>query len=132
MIGEIELDTMTDINAGKMTENRRAVRAAAVLEARSVAIVGASADPNKIAGRPLAYMIERGFVGQLFPVNPNRQQVQGLKSYPSLAAIGQPVDLVIVGTPAGQVEAVIREGIAAGASAVVVFSSGFSELNEAG
>lgn len=132
MIGEIELDTMTDINAGKMTENRRAVRAAAVLEARSVAIVGASADPNKIAGRPLAYMIERGFVGQLFPVNPNRQQVQGLKSYPSLAAIGQPVDLVIVGTPAGQVEAVIREGIAAGAGAFVVFSSGFSELNEAG
>ncbi|ETH22212.1 CoA-binding domain protein [Bordetella pertussis CHLA-15] len=109
-----------------------AARAAAVLEARSVAIVGASADPGKIAGRPLAYMLSRGFVGKLFPVNPTRAQVQGVKSYPSLAAIGEPVDLAIVGTPAALVEGVIREGIAAGVRAFVVFSSGFSETGEAG
>lgn len=109
-----------------------AARAAAVLEARSVAIVGASADPGKIAGRPLAYMLSRGFVGKLFPVNPTRDQVQGLKSYPSLAAIGEPVDLAIVGTPAGLVEDVIREGAAAGVKAFVVFSSGFSETGEEG
>ena len=109
-----------------------AARAAAVLEARSVAIVGASADPGKIAGRPLAYMLSRGFVGKLFPVNPTRDQVQGLKSYPSLAAIGEPVDLAIVGTPAALVEDVIREGAAAGVKAFVVFSSGFSETSEEG
>lgn len=109
-----------------------AARAAAVLEARSVAIVGASADPGKIAGRPLAYMLSRGFVGKLFPVNPTREQVQGLKSYASLAAIGEPVDLAIVGTPAGSVEDVIREGAAAGVKAFVVFSSGFSETGEEG
>lgn len=109
-----------------------AARAAAVLEARSVAIVGASADPGKIAGRPLAYMLSRGFVGKLFPVNPTRDQVQGLKSYPSLAAIGEPVDLAIVGTPAALVEDVVREGAAAGVKAFVVFSSGFSETGEEG
>ncbi len=106
--------------------------AATVLEARSVAIVGASADPGKIAGRPLAYMLARGFTGRLFPVNPARQSVQGLKSHASLSAIGEPVDLAIVGTPAAQVEAVVREGIAAGVKAFVVFSSGFSETGEAG
>ncbi|MDF3862134.1 acetate--CoA ligase family protein [Achromobacter denitrificans] len=109
-----------------------AARAAAVLEARSVAIVGASADPGKIAGRPLAYMLSRGFVGKLYPVNPTRDQVQGLKSYPSLSAIGEPVDLAIVGTPAALVEDVIREGAAAGVKAFVVFSSGFSETGEEG
>ncbi|MFQ6748702.1 CoA-binding protein, partial [Bordetella pertussis] len=79
-----------------------------------------------------AYMLSRGFVGKLFPVNPTRAQVQGVKSYPSLAAIGEPVDLAIVGTPAALVEGVIREGIAAGVRAFVVFSSGFSETGEAG
>lgn len=109
-----------------------AARAAAVLEARSVAIVGASADPGKIAGRPLSYMLSRGFSGKLFPVNPARAEVQGLKSYPSLSAIGEPVDLAIVGTPAALVEGVVQEGIAAGVRAFVVFSSGFSETGDEG
>lgn len=117
---------------GASAQRDGAARAAAVLEARSVAIVGASADPGKIAGRPLAYMLSRGFAGTLFPVNPTRDQVQGLKSYPSLSAIGEPVDLAIVGTPAAMVEEVVREGMAAGVKAFVVFSSGFSESGEEG
>jgi acyl-CoA synthetase (NDP forming) len=107
-------------------------RLARALNARSVAIVGASADPAKIPGRPLAYMLARGFQGQLYPVNPGRQQVQGLRAYPSLAAIGRPVELAIVGTAAEQVEAVVAEGIAAGVQAFVVFSSGFAELGDEG
>ena len=77
-------------------------------------------------------MLSRGFAGKLFPVNPTRDQVQGLKSYPSLSAIGEPVDLAIVGTPAAMVEEVVREGAAAGVKAFVVFSSGFSESGEEG
>ncbi len=107
-------------------------RLAALLNARSVAVVGASADPAKISGRPIAYMRARGYAGALYPVNPSRDEVQGLRSYPSLAAIGQPVDLAIVGTPAAQVEAVIAEGIAAGVKAFVVFSSGFAETGDGG
>ncbi|NYT22032.1 acetate--CoA ligase family protein [Alcaligenaceae bacterium] len=109
-----------------------AASAASILEARSVAIVGASADPTKIAGRPLAYMLSRRFKGKLFPVNPKREEVQGLKSYPSLSAIGEPVDLAIVGTPASLVEGVIQEGINAGVKGFVVFSSGFSETGADG
>jgi acyl-CoA synthetase (NDP forming) len=102
------------------------------MQARSVAIVGASSDPSKITGRPLAYMLARGYGGELFPVNPGRQEVQGLRSYPSLSAIGKPIDLAIVGTAAEQVEGVVREGIAAGVRAFIIFSSGFAEAGEAG
>ncbi|MCD0502290.1 acetate--CoA ligase family protein [Bordetella petrii] len=123
---------MTDSLGVALSPRAGAARAAAVLEARSVAIVGASADPGKIAGRPLAYMLSRGFVGKLFPVNPTRGQVQGLKSYPSLGAIEEPIDLAIVGTPAALVADVVQEGIAAGVRAFVVFSSGFSEAGDEG
>ena len=107
-------------------------RLKSLMNARSVAVVGASADPGKISGRPIAYMQARGYQGQIYPVNPGRDQVQGLRCYPSLAAIGAPVDLAIVGTAANQVEGVILEGIAAGVKAFVVFSSGFAELDEPG
>ena len=111
---------------------REPSRLQSVFQARSVAIVGASADPGKITGRPLAYMLARGYKGELYPVNPGRAEVQGLRSYPSIAAIGKPIDLAIVGTAAAHVEAVVREGIAAGVKAFVIFSSGFAELDEAG
>lgn len=107
-------------------------RLEALLNARSVAVIGASADPSKISGRPIAYMQARGYQGRIYPVNPGRTEVQGLPCYPSIAAIGAPVDLAIVGTAAAHVEGAIREGIAAGVKAFVVFSSGFAELDEAG
>lgn len=115
-----------------MTEPKRPSRLVRLMEARSVAIVGASSDPSKITGRPLAYMRARGYEGELFPVNPARTEVQGLRSYPSLSAIGRPVDLAIIGTAADQVEPVVREGIAAGVQAFVVFSSGFAEAGAEG
>lgn len=113
-------------------EARAPHRLDALLNARSVAVVGASADPSKISGRPIAYMLARGYQGAIYPVNPGRSEVQGLTCYPSIAAIGQPVDLAIIGTAAGHVEGAIQEGIAAGVKAFVVFSSGFAELDEAG
>ncbi|TPQ27107.1 acetate--CoA ligase family protein [Cupriavidus pinatubonensis] len=104
----------------------------ALLNARSVAVVGASNDPGKISGRPIAYMLARGYTGEIYPVNPGRQEVQGLRCYPSVGAIGKPVDLAIIGTAAAHVEAAVREGIASGVKAFVIFSSGFAELNDAG
>ena len=53
----------------------------------SVAILGASDDPTRISGRPVRYLIEGGFKGPIYPVNPNRQTVQGLKAYQSLADV---------------------------------------------
>lgn len=107
-------------------------RLEALLNARSVAVIGASADPAKISGRPIAYMRSRGYSGAIYPVNPGRTEVQGLRCYPSITAIGQPVDLAIIGTAAAHVEGAIREGVAAGVKSFVVFSSGFAELDETG
>ncbi len=104
----------------------------ALLNARSIAVVGASADPAKITGRPIAYMLSRGYKGELFPVNPSRTEVQGLACFPSIQAIGKPVDLTIIGTAAARVESAVREGIACGVKAFVIFSSGFAELDDAG
>ena len=120
------------IEANNIPPNTESNRLAALLQARSVAVVGASNDPHKISGRPIAYMLERGYQGEIYPVNPGREEVQGLPCYPNLAAIGKPVDLAIIGTAAAHVEGLIQEGITAGVKAFVVFSSGFAELDAAG
>ncbi len=105
---------------------------ARLMAAKRIAVVGASNDPAKLTGRPIAYMLKRGFKGEIVPINPSRDEVQGLKAYPSLAALDRPVDLAIIGTAAAAVEGVIVEGIAAGVRSFVVLSSGFSEHDAEG
>lgn len=107
-------------------------RLEALLNAHSVAIVGASSDPRKIAGRPIAYMLARGYEGKIYPVNPSRQEIQGLRCYPSILDIGEQIDLAIIGTAAAHVENAVVEGIQAGVKAFVIFSSGFAELDSEG
>lgn len=104
----------------------------AILDAESVAILGASDTPMKISGRPLAYMLARGYSGKVYAVNPARTSIQGLPGYPSIAAIGAPVDLAIVATAAEHVERLIDEGIRHGVKSFVVFSSGFAEVGDTG
>ena len=99
---------------------------------RSVAVVGASSDPRKIGGRPIAYMLRSGFSGELLPINPGQTEVQGVKAYPSLRAIGRPVDLVIVAVGGAHVAAVVDDAIEQQARSIVVFSSGFAEMGEEG
>jgi acetate---CoA ligase (ADP-forming) len=94
--------------------------------------VGASDDPSRLTGRPIAYMQRLGFDGTILPVNPGRTMVQGLKCFESLSSIPQKVDLALIATPAAKVEAAVLEGIAAGIRSFVVFSSGFAEFDEEG
>ena len=67
---------------------------------RSVAVLGASTDPTRISGRPIAYMKAQGFQGALYPINPNRTEVQGLKAYPSVADLPETPDVAIVAVAA--------------------------------
>src|SRR5579864_8885441 len=90
---------------------------------RSIAIVGASDDPRRIGGRPLSHMIEQRFEGAVYPVNSRRDKVQGLLSYPSLDAIDDAVDFVLVAVPAREVAAVLRQAAAKNAKAALIFSS---------
>lgn len=99
----------------------------ALFRPRSVAIVGASSDPNKVGGRPLAFLKKAGFSGRIFPVNPAASEVQGLAAFKSLAQVGEAIDQAIIAVPATQVLAVVDECIAHGVRAVQVFSAGFGE-----
>jgi acyl-CoA synthetase (NDP forming) len=99
---------------------------------RSIAIVGASEDPHSLSGRPLEVLRQHGYGGRVYVVNPNRARVGGLASYPSVAALPEPVDLAVLAVRACLVPEVVAECAAVGVRAVVIFSSGFAETSSAG
>jgi acyl-CoA synthetase (NDP forming) len=104
----------------------------ALFDPSTVAVIGASDDPTRIGGRVIAGNLQSRFQGQLFPVNPRREEVQGVRCYPSIAAIGTRPDLAVVAVPAAQVPEQIRACAAVGVRAAVVLSSGFAEAGPAG
>ncbi len=103
-----------------------------MLAPRSVAILGASAQLSKINGRPLKFLLEKGFAGAIYPVNPKYSQIAGLTCYPNVGALPETPDLAVVVVPANDVCAVIEALGRKGVRAAVVFSSGFGEMGAAG
>lgn len=103
----------------------------ALLSPRSVAVFGASDDPNKIGGRPIAYMRKFGFEGRIVPVNPNRSTVQGLRAYQSLFDYAGQVDVGIVAVGGRHAVDAVKEAAVAGVRACVVIASGFGEGGDA-
>lgn len=99
---------------------------------RSVAVLGASSDPTRISGRPIAYMKAQGFQGGLYPINPNRTEVQGLKAYPSVADLPETPDVAIVAIAADIAEQSITDLAERGVKAAVMFTAGFAEMDETG
>lgn len=103
-----------------------------LLAPRSIAIIGASDNPTRIGGRPLRYLLGAGYEGELFPVNPKRDTTQGVRSYPNIGAIDQPVDCAIVSVPADAAVEAVRECANAGVRSAIVFSAGFAEIGGVG
>ncbi len=104
----------------------------AIFTPRSVAIVGASDTVTKIGGIPVHYHKSFGFEGPIYPVNPKGSQIQGLRAYPNLKAIGAPIDVAIFALPASLVSAALDDAIAAGVHGIVLFSSGYAEVSDDG
>ncbi|WP_454736169.1 acetate--CoA ligase family protein [Cupriavidus necator] len=104
----------------------------ALFSPRSVAVIGASDNPNKVGGRPIHYLNRFGFAGKVFPVNPGRAQIQGHRAYPSLGAIGEVPDAVVIAVSGEATLAQVRQCSAAGVKAAVVMASGFAETGDAG
>jgi acyl-CoA synthetase (NDP forming) len=94
--------------------------------------VGASADQTKLSGLPLYFLQKHGYSGALYPVNPRASEVRGLRCYPSLAAIGEPIDLAFLLVGAERVLDVIDECISVGARSAIVAASGFAEIGGEG
>lgn len=103
-----------------------------LLAPRSVAVLGASSDPTRISGRPIAYMKSQGFQGGLYPINPNRTEVQGLKAYASINDVPEVPDVAIVAVASEVAAAAIEDLAKKGVKAVVMFTAGFAEMDDAG
>ncbi|WP_458095040.1 acetate--CoA ligase family protein [Roseomonas sp. WA12] len=99
---------------------------------RSVAVIGASDEPTRIGGRPLANMIARGFAGPLWPVNPKRDRVQGVQAFPDVDALPGVPDAAVVAVPGALAEAAVEALGRRGCPAAIVFTAGFAEVDEAG
>jgi acyl-CoA synthetase (NDP forming) len=98
---------------------------------RSVAIIGASRDPKR-GGHRILSNVKTGFQGCIYPVNPQCAEIDGLKCYPSVLDISEPVDLAIVFVPARLVPGVVRECARHGVPGVIIESAGFAETGAAG
>lgn len=103
-----------------------------LLNPRSVAIVGASDDPGRLSGMSLRFLREGGFAGDIWPVNPRRETVQGLTSYASAADLPNAPDVAIIVTPMTMVEQALQDLADRGASAAMIFAGGFTEAGEEG
>jgi Acyl-CoA synthetase (NDP forming) len=103
-----------------------------IFRPRSVAVIGASEREGSVGRTMLWNLIRSPFGGTVFPVNPQRHSVLGIKSYPDIASVPEVVDLAVIATPAATVPQVIRECVAAGVKGAIIVSAGFKEIGEAG
>src|SRR5690606_39675707 len=103
-----------------------------LLRPRSVAVIGASSDPARTAGRPIAYLQKHGYGGRIFPVNPRSDTIAGLPCYADAAALPEAPDVGMVLLPAERAVSAVRDLARRGAGAAIVLASGFAETGAEG
>jgi len=109
---------------------RAALRTA--LAPKSIAVIGASDNANKIGGRPLAYLSRFGFQGKVYPINPMRNEVQGFRSFSTFQSLPEVPDVAIIAVPGELAVQAVDECAQAGVSLSIVMSSGFGESHPEG
>ncbi len=104
----------------------------AIFAPKSVAVIGATEKAGSVGRTLLWNLISNPFGGTVFPINPKRSSVLGIKAYPNIAAVPEPVDLAVVVTPAPTVPSVIGQCVEAGVKGAIIISAGFKEVGEQG
>ncbi len=104
----------------------------AIFEPKSVAVIGATEKEGSVGRTLLWNLVSNPFGGTVFPINPKRTSVLGIKAYPNLAALPQSVDLAVISTPAATVPGLITECVAAGVKGAIIISAGFKETGAIG
>src|SRR3954464_14140084 len=102
------------------------------LNPASVAIVGASDNPHKVGGRPILYLQRYGYRGAIYPINPARSTVQGLRAYPSIRETPSAPELAIVAIAGDEAVQAVEACAARGVKVAVVMTSGFGETGADG
>ena len=104
----------------------------AALDPRSIAVVGASDNPHKVGGRPILYMKRYGYRGAIYPINPGRAEVQGLKAYASIGDTPEAPELAVIAVAGEDAVRAVQDCAARGVKVAVVMSSGFGETGGEG
>lgn len=103
-----------------------------MLSPHSVAVIGASADPKKTTGRPVAYLQKHGFSGHILPVNPKVERIGDLRCYPDVASLPEVPDVAVVLLGAERAHLAVQALSARGCAAAIVLASGYTETGEDG
>ncbi len=99
-----------------------------LLKPKSIAVVGASATPGKIGYTVVKNLLDSGYEGPIYPINPKRDEILGLKAYPSVLDVPEPIDAAVIVIPARYVVQVAEECGKKGVKGLIVIASGFSEV----
>lgn len=102
-----------------------------LLKPKSVAVIGASSTPGKIGHTVIKNLIESGYKGGIYPVNPGSDEILGIKCYPSVLAIPESVDAAVITIPAKFVVEATKECGEKGVKGLIIITSGFSEVGRA-
>ena len=110
-----------------MSENIRSV-----FSPKSIAVIGASRKENSLGRIIFSNILLGGYTGVLFPVNPKASSILGVKCYPNIAAIPDPIDLAVIVIPNVAIPAVIEECGKKGVKGLIIISAGFKEVKGKG
>ena len=103
-----------------------------ILDAESVAIVGASKNETKRGFQAIRTLLDEKFEGKIFPVNPKEDRILGLKCHDKVSDINEPVDIVLITTPAKTVPDILEDCGKKGVYGAVIVAGGFGELGREG
>ena len=103
-----------------------------IFSPKSVAVIGATETPGSVGRTILENLIKGGFPGKIYPVNPKRDTVLGVKAYPSITALPEKADLAVIITPPPTVPGIVKDCGKAGVRGVVIISAGFKEIGPVG
>src|SRR5690606_9855260 len=109
-------------------EDRADLDLARFFSPRSIAVIGASTNPDSISGRPLQFLRQHRYVGAVYPVNPKYEEVAGYRCYPDIESVPGPVDVAIIAVAAHRVPSVIAACARKGVAFAVILSAGFAEV----
>jgi acyl-CoA synthetase (NDP forming) len=102
----------------------------AIFKPETVAVVGASDNPGKLGSHVMRSLTEGKYPGRIFPVNPGREEIFGIKTYPSLLEIPETIDLAIIVLPAEQVPKIINECNEKSVRGIILITAGFKEIED--
>jgi acetyl-CoA synthetase (ADP-forming) len=102
----------------------------AIFNPKSVAVIGASDNPGKLGSHVMRSLTEGRYPAKIYPVNPGKEEILGIKAYPSLSRVPDSVDLSIIVLPAEQVPKIIKECPEKGAKGIVLITAGFKEIED--